>query len=118
MGIVSDILEKHNDEILYGYMVGWTGGLNKINQDKCYVSMNSIGHEKYARKGIYNCGNMGSTLMLYYISQEDDFMSWYRYKDHIRLTGNIGDNKVTKEYIKELVNGIQMIFYNSQNIKG
>lgn len=113
IGIVNNMLEEYENDQLYDDMVGWTEGLNKVNQEKCYVSMNSISFEKYSKKGIYNVGNMGSSLMLHYISQDDEFMSWYRYKDHIRLTGNYGDIKINKQYIKELVTEAEIFYYNS-----
>ena len=62
----------------YDDMVGWIGGLNEVIQNKSYVFNNARYYEKQAKKGIYNCGHMGCSLMLYYIKQEDGFDTWYK----------------------------------------
>jgi hypothetical protein len=75
---VREIVANYNNSDNFDYMVGWIIGLNLINQFKIYVSKNAMFYEREAKKGKNNCGHMKASLMLYYISQEDNFNDWYR----------------------------------------
>ncbi len=75
--VVKKIIKIHENENNYDEMVGWTKGLNSINQKKISVSKNAISYEKNAKKGIKQYGHMKSSLMLYYVKQEDDFNNWW-----------------------------------------
>ena len=77
---VKQIVNEYQNDKNYDPMYGWTSGINEINERKRYVSANAIYYEKHAKKGIQNCGHMKSSLMLYYIKQENDFNNWW--SDH------------------------------------
>ena len=71
-----EIYENKNNE---DYMVGWTEGLNRINQSKYYVSLNGILFEKTVKiKLKYNHGYLKCSMIIYYLCQENDFFDWYR----------------------------------------
>lgn len=74
---VKQIVKEYENKENYDEMVGWTNGLNEINQLKYYVSNNAIYYEKHAKKGIKKHGHMKASLMLYYVKQEDDFNNWW-----------------------------------------
>lgn len=55
----------------------WVNGLNnQINWKKHYY-LNAKCFEQHLRKNVHNCGCPYSALSLYYLSQENDFNSWY-----------------------------------------
>lgn len=72
MNIVSMLNKEEQDEF-FGHLYG----INSVNQNKNHVSSNAMCFEKYRRMGVKNVSYMHCSLMLYYISQEDDFNSWY-----------------------------------------
>jgi hypothetical protein len=73
-----DIYEKTD---LEDYMVGWTDGLNFVNQNKRYVSENGIYFEKsHKTKSRHTGGHLKCSMIIYYLCQESDFFDWYR--DH------------------------------------
>lgn len=80
---VKQIVEEYENKEYYDEMVGWTNGLNEINQLKHYVSNNAIYYEKHAKKGIKRHGHMKASLILYYIKQEEDFSNWWYEHDTI-----------------------------------
>jgi hypothetical protein len=43
-----------------------------------YVYHNAKLYEQETRKGVYNCGHMKCSLMIYYLKQDHDFYTWYK----------------------------------------
>ena len=78
---VKQIIKDYENEQNYDEMVGWTNGLNEINQKKNYVSGNAVFYEKSAKKGIHNHGHMKVSLMLHYVREEEDFDKWWQEHD-------------------------------------
>ena len=74
---VKQIIQNYENEENYNEMIGWIDGLNNVNQLKHYVSNNAIYYEKYAKQNITKHGHMKASLILYYVSQEDDFHNWW-----------------------------------------
>lgn len=75
--IVNDSIIEINDEKNYDPWVGWFIGLNCQIGSKDHKYVNARCFERHLRKDIHNCGHPYSALSLYYLSQEDDFNSWY-----------------------------------------
>lgn len=76
---VKSLIKLNENTNLYDDMVGWTSGMNSVNQLKLYTSMNAIVFEKSAKQSkIYNYGHMKCSLMIYYLCQDDDFFNWYK----------------------------------------
>ena len=78
MKVKYSIAINENKAYFYDDMAGWIGGLNQVCSNKRYVYNNARLYEICAKKGIYNAGHMGCSLMLHYIKQEDSFDSWYK----------------------------------------
>ncbi|AYV85546.1 MAG: putative helicase [Satyrvirus sp.] len=77
---------KHNIKRECGNIVSqkmYAEELHEILQKKYFVFMNASWFEKYAKRGIYNCGNLKCSLILYYLEQESDFSQWYRKSENV-----------------------------------
>lgn len=60
--------------------VGYEEGIQSVIQRKIYHYNNGKKCEKSMKRGIYNYGLFGSPLVLYYLSQEPDFRSWFKHR--------------------------------------
>ena len=80
---VKDLLIMNEEKSLYDDMLGWTSGINEVNQRKMYVSANAILFEKHNKKTLYKfkAGHMKCSLIVYYLCQDDDFFDWYKEHD-------------------------------------
>lgn len=76
-----ELIKMYEDQSNEDEMLGWIKGVNAVNQNKDYVSSNSMAYEMYAKRNIYNVGHMDCSLMKYYISQEEGYDNWYKKKD-------------------------------------
>lgn len=74
---VMDIVQQNEHPDNLHEWAGWLNGLNKMNQDKYYVSKNAIRFTTYAKEGIKDKGFLLSPFILYYVEQEPDFSSYY-----------------------------------------
>jgi hypothetical protein len=52
-------------------------GLSNLLRQKDYLSRNCIFFEHSCRQNMRNCGHYEIPLVLYYVSQECDFHSWF-----------------------------------------
>lgn len=57
--------------------VGYDEGIQAVIQNHVFLSANALFFERQCRNGIFNCGHFEVPLMLFYVSQEQDFYSWF-----------------------------------------
>lgn len=82
--------------------VGYTEGIQEVLQGRGYIISNSKLRENSCRKGIYNHGHFGSIYMLYYLRQETDFYSWYRFQDRNSLDYDRSGNQTELYVVYEM----------------
>lgn len=68
---------KIQNEMIFDKFVGYTEGIQAVIQNNDSLALNAISFEKHCRNGIFNCGHFEVPLLLYYVSQELDFDSWF-----------------------------------------
>jgi hypothetical protein len=86
---VKSLIKIYENNDLEDYMVGWTDGLNSVNESKMYVYNNGILFEKTVKtKSLYNHGHLKCSMIIYYLSQDNDFFDWYR--DHNTICVHTG----------------------------
>jgi hypothetical protein len=91
---IKSVIDDNNDKTKhYDEYVGWMTGINSVYQQKNYVYSNGKGYEqcsKLRQNGVcYKntttlvgiSGFMKCSLILYYVSQEEDFHKWYSEHD-------------------------------------
>lgn len=94
-----EIENSRNFDVLAGFMEG----IQSVIQHSDYIVSNYISWEKYIKKSVFNTGQIGTSLMMYYITQEDDFLIWFSKEKYL-------------QYKKRLITGYCTRFYMIQNI--
>jgi hypothetical protein len=74
-GLVKQVIQEN--EALFDEWLGWSEGLHSVNEHKHYHFINAIIMEKYAKKGVYNCGHIPPLLTLFYIQSDVNFKEWF-----------------------------------------
>ena len=92
--IIKSVIDDNNDKTKhYDEYVGWMTGINSVYQQKDYVYNNGKSYEKCSKSrqngvcykntttlvGI--SGFMKCSLVLHYVSQDEDFHKWYSEHD-------------------------------------
>jgi hypothetical protein len=109
---VQNCIKEANGEFL-DYFFGWTKGLNSVNQNKDYRFRNAMCFEKCLRKNIDNWGLPLAPLSIYYLSQEDDFNTWYDKNFSEKLGCYCGDYGKKIGYVNSLTTLYQTWDHNN-----